>query len=178
MIEGRVLKLDGLIKKIIDYYKNARSEEVLDSIEFESLFNSVWDILRNQMNTIDFKLNVKQDSVFKGDFYRLEVVFENLISNAIKYQIPENQHKLISVNAHIDEKYARIAITDNGIGIKPEYIENIFNLFFRADDSLNTEGTGIGLYIVKEAIEKMKGEISVKSTPMSGTTFEVIIPNR
>lgn len=178
MIEGRVLKLDDLIKKIIDYYKNARSEEVYDQIEFESLLTSVWDILRNQTNTIDFKLNIKQEAIFIGDFYRLEVVFENLISNAIKYQMPGNPNQYIEVNAAIDEKFARITISDNGIGVKPEYVESIFKLFFRAEDSLNIEGTGIGLYIVKEAVEKMKGEISIKSTYKSGTTFEIIIPNK
>lgn len=178
IIEGRVLKLDGLIKKIIDYYKNARSEDVYDSIVFESLLTSVWEIIKPQNNLINFKLNVNQNVVFTGDLYRLEVVFENLISNAVKYQVPGNKNLLIEVNAEVDEKFARITVSDNGIGIKPEYLESVFKLFFRTEDSLNTEGSGIGLYIVKEAIEKMKGKIAIQSSPMVGTTFEIIIPNR
>lgn len=178
MIQGRVLKLDSLIRKIIDYYKNARSENVTDNIVFESLFSSVWETIKPQNQSINFKLDVKQDVIFMGDYYRLEIVFENLISNALKYQLPENKDQQIEVKAVVDDKFARITVSDNGIGIKPEYLENVFKLFFRAENSINTEGTGIGLYIVKEAIEKMKGEINIKSTYMSGTTFEIIIPNK
>lgn len=178
IIEGRVLKMDGLIRKIIDYYKNARSEDVYENVVFESLFASIWELIKPFNNSVNFKLNVKQDVVFICDFYRLEVVLENLISNAVKYQVPGNKNQMIEVNAIVDEKFAKITISDNGIGIKPEYIESVFKLFFRTEDSLNMEGSGIGLYIVKEAVEKMKGEIEIKSDSTSGTTFEIIIPNR
>ncbi len=178
MIEGRVLKLDGLIKKIIDYYRNARSDDARDDIDFKSLVSSVWDLLSNQNSAIHFDLNVSQDVVFLGDFYRLEVVFENLISNAIKYQDPSNSGPFIKIDIDVNEKQANIKVSDNGIGINSEYLESIFKLFFRTVNSLNAEGTGIGLYIVKEAVGKMRGEINVYSEPLKGTTFELIIPNR
>jgi signal transduction histidine kinase len=178
IIEGRVMKLDRLIRKIIDYYKNARSEDVFEEIVFEPLFNSVWDLVKPVDSLIEFRLGVKQTALFFGDLYRLEVVFENLISNAVKYQVPGNKHPLIQVEAIIDEESAKISISDNGMGIKTEYLESVFKLFFRTENSLNTEGTGIGLYIVKEAIEKMKGKIEIKSDLSTGTTLEIIIPNR
>jgi len=178
MIEGRVQKLDSFIKKIIDYYRNARTEDVSDDIDFKTLVPSICELLKNQNDAIVFDLNIEQDIIFKGDFYRLEVVFENLISNAIKYQNPENQNPFIKVGIDVDEQNAKIAISDNGIGIDPIYLESIFKLFFRTENSLNAEGTGIGLYIVKEAVEKMNGEIKVVSEPLKGTTFELIIPNK
>lgn len=177
MIEGRVVKLDVLIMKIIDYYKNARAEVLKDVIDFKSMISTVCDTLKNQNTSINFELFIKQDSVFIGDQFRLEVVFENLISNAIKYQNPSTENKNIKISADINNKNAKITITDNGIGIDNKYLASIFNLFFRTEDLLNAEGTGIGLYIVKEAVEKMQGKIEVSSSPMVGTTFEIIIPN-
>lgn len=178
MIEGRVVKLDGFIKKIIDYYKNARSEEIKDAIEFNPMISSIWDTLNHQDNLINFELSVNQDVIFTGDSFRLGVIFENLISNAIKYQNPLTENKSIKIRVDINKQNAKIVISDNGIGIDEKFISSIFNLFFRTEDLLNTEGTGIGLYIVKEAVEKVSGKIEVSSIPMVGTTFEIIIPNK
>jgi signal transduction histidine kinase len=177
MIEGRVTKLDNFIKKIIDYYKNARPEETKDSVEFKSLISGICDTLKYQDNLINFELDINQPVIFIGDRFRLEIIFENLISNAIKYQNPSSENHHVRIHADINNKNARITVSDNGIGISQEYLESIFKLFFRAEDSLNTEGAGIGLYIVKEAIEKMQGEIKVSSSPMIGSSFEIIIPN-
>lgn len=178
MIEGRVLKLDGFIKKIIEYYKNARSETIKDNIDFKSLILAVWNPWKCQNNSINFELSVNQDSVFIGDHFRLGVIFENLISNAIKYQNPSVNNKNIKISANITNENANITISDNGIGIDKKYLASIFDLFFRTEDLLNTEGSGIGLYIVKETVEKMHGKIEVSSLPMVGTIFEIIIPNK
>lgn len=178
MIEGRVNKLDDLIKKIIHYYKNARAEEVMEDVDFTVLISSIWELLKNQNNDISFNLNVNQETIFKGDLYRLEVIFENLMSNAIKYQNPGNKTAFINIKISVDEKNAKIHLSDNGIGIDPKYHDSIFKLFFRSDNSVNVEGTGIGLYIVKEAIEKMCGNIQVFSEPLKGTSFELTIPNK
>jgi two-component system sensor histidine kinase/response regulator len=177
MIEGRVLKLDGFIKKIINYYKNSRLDGANEVIDFKKLILTIWDSLKNQNNSINFELTINQEIVFGGDYFRLEIIFENLISNAIKYQNPSEEIQFIKINADINNENARITISDNGIGINQKYIESIFKLFFRTEDALNAEGTGIGLYIVKEAVEKMKGKIEVSSKPMPVTTFELIIPN-
>lgn len=177
MIEGRVLKLDTFIKKIIDYYKNARSEKVLDQIDFKTLIPPIWEIHKKQNNTINFELHINQEVVFLSDYYRLGVIFENLISNAIKYQKPSAEEKFIKINVDVNVQRAEIVISDNGIGINDIHLENIFKLFYRTEDSLNTEGAGIGLYIVKEAVEKIDGEINVVSKPGEGTSFKILIPN-
>jgi two-component system sensor histidine kinase/response regulator len=178
MIEGRVVKLDNFIKKLIDYYKNARSEEVSDEIDFKIMITSVWDTLKNQKPDIHFNLSCQQEIPFIGDVFRQEIIFENLISNAIKYQNPSAHSQHINISVDVNEEQARIILSDNGIGIDGKYLDNIFHLFFRTEDSLHTEGTGIGLYIVKEAIEKMNGKITVTSKAMAGTSFEIILPNR
>ena len=177
MIEGRVLKLDDFIKKIIDYYKNARLEIVKDKIVLKPFILQILEALKNQNSDIEFNLNVHEDVEYIGDSLRLKIIFENLISNAIKYQNPSSNSKQIDISVNVDSINLNITISDNGIGIDSKFIDSIFNLFFRTEDALHTEGTGIGLYLVKEAINKMGGIIDVKSKIMHGTTFKILIPN-
>lgn len=178
MIEGRVLKLDDFIKKIIDYYKNARAETVNERIEFDVFINSIWETFRNQNPSIIFKLNVNDNIEFIGDAFRLKIILENLVSNAIKYQNPSSEIKKIDIVVKMNADDLHIVISDNGIGINNKFLDNIFDLFFRTEDALNAEGTGIGLYLVKETLSKIGGRIEVESQLMKGTSFHVVIPNR
>ena len=66
-------------------------------------------------------------------------------------------------------------MSDNGKGVHPEHLENIFDMFYRATD--DSQGSGLGLYIVKETVEKLQGNIQVQSVPREGTTFTLVIPN-
>ncbi len=177
MIEGRVLKLDNFIKKLIDYYKNERVEEVRDNIDFNLLISDVLETLKNPDDSVAFEVSVNQNVVFIGDQLRLTIILENLISNSIKYQNSSAKIQEVKIKVEVDKDMAIIRISDNGIGIKPENIKNIFNLFFRAEGALHKDGAGIGLYIVKEAVTRMKGKIEVNSETMVGTSFEIFIPN-
>jgi signal transduction histidine kinase len=106
--------------------------------------------------------------------FRIEVILANLISNAIKYQKNEVQNKKVGINVKVKKEEAEINIVDNGIGILNEHLDKIFNQFFKVNTH---QGTGLGLFIVKEALEKINGKISVFSNINQGTTFKIIIPN-
>ena len=177
MIEGRVLKLDDFIKKIIDYYKNARTETVNEKIEFNVFVNNIWETFKNQNSSIIFNLKVDENIEFIGDALRLKIIFENLISNAIKYQNPSSEIKKIDVAIKMNSDGLHIIVSDNGIGIDNKFLDNIFELFFRTEDALNAEGTGIGLYLVKETLSKIGGKVEVESELMKGTSFHIVIPN-
>ena len=127
---------------------------------------------------IAFDLKVNEDAIFIGDRFRIKIIFENLISNAVKYQNPAAQNKLITVLVKINPESLSICVSDNGIGIDNRYIKNIFDMFFRAEDNLQTDGTGVGLYLVKEAVNKMNGAIDVQSQILNGTNFNIVIPNK
>jgi signal transduction histidine kinase len=177
MIEGRILKLDDFIKKIIGYYKNARAETVNERIEFDVFVNSIWETFRHQNPSIIFSLSINDHIEFFGDAFRLKIILENLISNAIKYQNPSSEIKKINITLNMIADDLHIMISDNGIGIDNKFLDNIFELFFRTEDALNAEGTGIGLYLVKETLSKIGGKVDVKSQLMIGTTFHLVIPN-
>ncbi|WP_295794302.1 HAMP domain-containing sensor histidine kinase [Mucilaginibacter sp.] len=104
----------------------------------------------------------------------LKTVFNNLISNAIKYADFSKPEQWVKVKSYSDGKHCVIEVEDNGIGIKPNQYTNIFNKYFKA--GLNKKSMGLGLYFVKQAIEQMHGTIAVKSSPGSGTSFIVALP--
>jgi signal transduction histidine kinase len=106
---------------------------------------------------------------------RIQLLFNNLISNAVKYHDNSKNNKYIKIVVLSNKKEALITIEDNGIGIEKEHHEKLFDMFFRANKKI--AGTGLGLFIAKGALEKIKGSISFKSEYKVGTTFEVKIPS-
>jgi two-component system sensor histidine kinase/response regulator len=179
IIKTCVVRLDTFIINIIDYYKNSNAGEIKDKIDFKGLVLKVIDSLKNIDPNVVFEPEVEQTGEFISDSFRLEVILKNLVSNAIKYQNLANKktHRIqLKINAN--EKEACILVADNGIGIAKEHIENIFKLFFRTGSLNQKEGSGIGLYIVKGAVEKIKGAVTVESTPSEGTLFKIIVPNQ
>lgn len=178
MIEQCVSRLDTFIRNMIDYYKNSRGEEVCEKIDFKELGKAVFDGQINHDPAMRFELETQQQSEFCGDNMRLQVILNNLVSNAVKYQNPEAAERFVKLRIVSDSQSALITVSDNGIGIASEHLENIFKLFFRTENAQGRQGTGIGLYIVKESVEKTGGSIRVESVPMKGTTFEITVPNK
>jgi signal transduction histidine kinase len=177
MIDSSVNKLEVFLQNIVDYYQNSRNLEQIQDIGFKALVEDVFDSFRHTvgLQTPQLEVVVRQNAPFKGDEFRIRIVLSNLISNAIKFR-KEDQDLKITVEVDIDEREARIGIEDNGIGILEEHLNQLFQMFFRAQSE--RPGTGLGLYIVKEALQRIGGEIVVKSDHGQGTRFEISIPNQ
>ena len=177
MVETCVLKLDDFIQKIIEYYRNSRLEVEYEKIDFNTLLNDCITAFKPQNTQIRFQTHVDQAVDFRGDTFRISVILNNLISNAVKYQKPEETNPMVNLVVKVEPHKATICIRDNGIGILSEHLNNIFKMFFRSKNN-NKPGSGIGLYIVKEALSKIGGTINVESKYGEGTQFEITIPNR
>ncbi|NJO83597.1 MAG: GAF domain-containing protein [Blastochloris sp.] len=110
-----------------------------------------------------------------GDFQRLKQIFNNLISNAIKYTPPEGR---IQIAAEATNDSIRIAVIDNGIGISPEDQARIFERFYRVRhaETETIEGTGLGLALVKKLVEAHGGQLGLESALGEGSTFTVTLP--
>jgi PAS domain S-box-containing protein len=178
LIEKSITKLDDTLQKIINYSANARSEIIYEPIEFEQMINGIYDTLMYipRFTKIKKTVNItKETDVFLSDAARITVIFNNLISNAIKYSNSYIEDSFINVNIVINKQEAVIVFEDNGIGINESYLDKIFNMFYRATEK--SDGSGLGLYIVKEVIEKLHGSIEVTSKINKGTKFTVKIPN-
>jgi signal transduction histidine kinase len=105
----------------------------------------------------------------------MKVILNNLMTNAVKYHNLNQPNPYIRVSFKRVRNAVEIAIQDNGMGISKESLPKIFDMFYRA--SSNTEGTGLGLYIVQEALSKIKGIILVDSLVGKGSTFKIVLDN-
>jgi signal transduction histidine kinase/ligand-binding sensor domain-containing protein len=176
MINTSVLKLDGFINDIIDYSRNQRIEIKPEELDIKQEVHEAIDELKYQdrENSIIKTVEVEEERRFVTDGRRLNIILKNIISNAIRYHNLEQSSPFIKVNVSYQNEKAKISISDNGIGIDKQHLENIFKMFYRADES--SKGSGLGLYIVKETIDKLGGEVHVESQLNFGTTFSIIIP--
>jgi signal transduction histidine kinase/ligand-binding sensor domain-containing protein len=176
-IQVSVHKLDGFIRDIIDFSRNARVEMEVVPIHFNELIHEVIEnmIYLDEKNLIKRIVNVKGSDVFHTDKKRLTIVLNNLISNSIKYFNPNADNPFIEITVQYNSQQAIIVVKDNGIGIAPEHVNNIFKMFYRGDEK--SRGSGLGLYIVNETVDKIKGTISVESDHGKGSTFTVVIPS-
>jgi signal transduction histidine kinase len=177
MIEESVDRLDGFIKNIIDYYQNKRINLHYSEIDFQDMVDfCIQNQLQNAPSEINFNVEIAQTLPFTSDKLKLGIAISNLISNGIKYQDHSKTKKELSVKVTVDATRATIRIEDNGIGIQEGETENIFKIFYRATN--RNPGSGIGLYVVKDAIDQLNGTIEVQSTYGQGSIFELKIPNQ
>ena len=177
MMEKSVKKLDNFISDIIHYSRNTRVGQNIEIIDFHDIINDVLDKINYLPNTkeIDFQVDIDNHIAFYSDVYRLKILFNNLITNAIKYHDIQKTNPFIKIQVKIHTKYVLFTIEDNGQGIPSKYQKKVFDMFFRANHRSN--GSGLGLYIVKEMLAKLKGKVKVKSEFGKGTCFIVKIPN-
>lgn len=176
IVGRKAAQLDNFIGDVLSHSKNLKMEFKVSKINFDQLIEDSF----TDLTYLSGAENVKQHISIKGcDFYsdlwRIKEVFRNLISNAIKYRNRKQSSIEISIDINIGDELCRITFTDNGIGIDDDKIDSIFEMFYRASEI--SEGSGLGLYIVKNAIDKLKGSILVESNPGQGTTFTITLPN-
>ena len=177
MMRTSVTNLDNTIKEILEYSKNTRTEVEIEEVDMHEVTEEILAGMQfmDGSERVEKRLNFDMKVPFYSDKNRLKVILNNLISNAVKYQNKNEPKPFVSIDAVITTEKVEITIADNGIGITPQYQEKIFDMFYRA--TTQGSGSGLGLYILKETLNKINGKISVSSTPNVGTTFKVEIPN-
>ncbi|MEN8249244.1 MAG: two-component regulator propeller domain-containing protein [Bacteroidota bacterium] len=176
-IEYSVHKLDDFIKEIIDHSRNVRMDINVEEIDLLELTKEVLEGLSymNSENNIDVSINSNGVLTLNSDRTRLKIIFNNIISNAFKYSKPYITNSYIKIVFESVDQNVIIRISDNGIGIHPGRIEKVFNMFYRASEEHS--GSGLGLYIANESVQKIKGSIAVESDYDNGTIFTITIPD-
>ncbi len=177
MMEKSIHRLNEFIREIVDYSRNANQELKSEKVYFEPLIKEIFESMEHMENAgkISQFVSVEQPQPFYTDSHRLKVVLNNLISNAYKYSSTHRRDSFIRVSVNVDQQQASLRIEDNGQGIGKDHIEKIFEMFFRASEGQG--GSGLGLYIVKETLDKMQGSIHVVSEQGKGTCFVVSLPS-
>jgi len=177
IIGSKVEHLDHFIGDVLSHSKNLKMEISTAKVDFNRIIQQTFNDLNYLEGTQEMKRSVKIEGIdFYSDPWRISEILRNLISNAIKYRRLENVLSEINIKITIDHLRAEVIFSDNGIGISDTSLSKIFEMFYRATEQ--SDGSGIGLYIVKNAVEKLGGQIYVASRVGQGTRFNIILPNR
>ncbi len=177
-ISKSIERLEEFVKDVLSYSRNSRLEVNKIQFDLKELIDEILESLSyaEGYQHIRFQIDIDKNFKLNSDRLRVKIILNNLISNAIKFsQKEDGVQSEIHISARKTTNSYEIKVRDNGMGIAPEYLEKIFNMFYRATS--NVEGSGLGLYIAQNATSKLKGTITVKSELNVGTEFTIIIPS-
>ena len=177
LIGSKVEHLDNFIGDVLSHSKNLKMEVTVALVDFGKIIDQTFQDLNYLEGAKGISRIERIEGIeFYSDPWRIAEIMRNLISNAIKYRKLDHNSSEIGIRVNVDHMRAEINFADNGIGIDEANLTKIFEMFYRATEQ--SDGSGIGLYIVRNAVEKLGGQISVASRPGQGTRFTIILPNR
>lgn len=178
-IENATERMGNLIDDLLLYSHVSQRPHETESVDLNEKIKRVLEDLELDIQEKGAVINVATLPVVKGYRRQLQQLFQNLLSNALKYSKTDVAPQ-ISITAGSTEMngkdYHLIKVQDNGIGFPQEYDEKIFQMFSRLHSKNEYNGTGVGLSIVKKVIENHHGHIKVESAPGKGSTFSVLLP--
>jgi len=176
-IEKTVKKMEIILNELEKFLSNSKESIHTQPTHVGAVVNEVLEEFRHliEENNIDVNVRCHHAVPFYNDKSKLRVVLYNLLLNAIHYRDSTKSKATITVYIKVTPSICTIQIRDNGIGISPEVRPHIYDLFYRGSD--RSVGSGVGLYLVKEILNKVEGTILVRSTERKGTTFLISIPN-
>ena len=176
IVEAAV-RMKEQIEGLLEYSRVATKGKEFKLVDVNLILNQTIQTLNTSIEESKAKITLDELPTVMGDADQLQRVFQNLISNAIKFKKPEEPPIIhISSNKDLYNKEYVFSIKDNGIGIEEQYSERIFVIFQRLHTRDVYKGTGIGLSIVKRIIERHGGRIWVESEYGKGSTFYFTIP--
>jgi PAS domain S-box-containing protein len=178
LVKQSLFKLDSLIEEMNNFFRNEKLAIQREKIDIRQMLNDAVSDLNSLLadSGIQIYLKVEAQKELYTDAIRLKSIVGNILSNAVKYFDPGKAEPFIRISVFITEEICELRFTDNGIGIESQYMDKIFDLFFRG--TAQSQGTGLGLFIVKDTVQKLRGTIDVESVSGEGTTFIVNVPNQ
>ena len=178
LMNGSIRKMDDYIQTTLQYYRNLKTDLILEEINLHELVIEVTEPLQNYNTKVSFNVNVDPEAIVLTDRVRLKITLSNLVTNAVKYGYKEKDTPYqITISGEEVGNAHRIIVADQGKGIPPEQLKKIFEIFFSEGAGTTVESSGLGLYLVRQALDKIKGTISVRSKVDLGTEFEINLPD-
>jgi signal transduction histidine kinase len=174
-VRETAVNLDKMLVKLQSISDVGSQQLVFKEVFLKDIFDNVSDVFRDELarKNIRTSVDLKLTHPFVSYPAMIRTIIENLVENAIQFCGVDACY--IKLHAHEEGRYVVIELEDNGQGVGREYQDLIFDMYFRASE--RSKGNGLGLYIVKKAVEKLDGSISIKSEVGKGSTFTIMLPN-
>jgi len=190
-MQNAAVRMQVLINDLLNFSRASRNTGEKEDVVLRDIFKSVLSDLEISISESKaaIELDISSEIHLIGNKTQLNQLFQNILSNAIKFR-KKDEHPAISITGlHIDNdynsngfdsrpglSYYKIDIKDNGIGFDEKYLDKIFTIFQRLHPKMDYKGTGIGLALCKKIVENHQGYITASSKPDAGTTFTIILP--
>lgn len=178
-MEKSISRQEDFIEQIASFSKNKILKIKPEPLDLQKIFNDTFEHHLYMAGATRIKREVIVENPNNisiwSDYNRMLVLFNNLISNAIRYSDPQKPNSFITVHITVWRDEIVVKFSDNGIGISQQHLDKIFDMFYRAHD--DSKGTGLGLFILQETVRKMNGSVLVESAAGAGTVFTLTLPN-
>jgi signal transduction histidine kinase/ligand-binding sensor domain-containing protein len=176
LVKKSIGKLEELVNNLLDFSVDHKLNLQFTKVDLWTLANEVIESLEHQNPKIKLQNEISPDFEVQSDAKRLKIALSNLVSNAIKYHDDRKDFQFIRLSALRNKEKVEITVIDNGIGMSEDTLDKIFNMYFRGSNS--TAGSGLGLYITREMLLKIKADVRVESVVGKGSTFTITLPEK
>ena len=177
-ISHGTIRMENLINDLLQHARVGRGLLKFCAVDTNALVSRVKNLLESRIEKADFRVSIVGElPVVEGHESTLILIFQNLLENAIKF-VPPGQIPEIVLQSEIEDQFHHFSIRDNGIGIEEKFQNTIFKIFERLHTNEVYSGTGIGLAIVKKAVQLHDGEIWIVSSLGSGSTFHFTLSKK
>ncbi len=175
MMDSTSVRLDKILRTLMDMISIKQEEPNYTVVKFASVVQKVIESKKYaDIHTMDISLEFDKDAELKTDAEILVLILENLVENTLKFRDINKSKQKIKISMVQFPHKNQIAISDNGLGILKEYQSRVFDMFYRANDTF--PGSGLGLYIARNFVEKLQGRLSLKTEYCVGTSVLIELP--
>lgn len=170
-------KLDVFICDIILFSYNSRLKITYEEIDFNTIINKALGDIKYNAKTekVQKEIEISANIPFISDASRLKIILQHALSNGFRFADMNKPVCTLKISVLITKENAIISITDNGIGIDNSILGKVFDMFYKG--TIHSDGSGIGLYIVKDTVSKLGGNVEIHSVLQEGTTLTITLPN-
>ncbi len=173
-----IQRMRNYIDDVVNITKDKKLDVEIKDLNLSDLIEDIRTELKyfGEAEKVNLKLEFEDSLILRSDPYRLKVIMQNLISNAVNYADFDKEKSFVEVSAKRDEDKLVIEVSDNGKGISEADQAQIFKMFYKGED-INS-GSGLGLFLVRQNVSKLRGDIKLKSTPGEGSRFIISLPQK
>ena len=178
MLDQSAFQLKNTLDELLNLSRIKRGQILLEEVLLSEVLTEIMNGLKyyDGFNEVDFELSLEDQYFVYSDKRLLTSIFQNILENAVKYRKTSRDHRSwVIVEASRQQNELHVVIRDNGQGISQSQQSKVFDMFYRAHEYAS--GSGLGLYIVKNALDKINGSIKLTSSLGKGSRFDVVLPD-